>query len=82
MSSQENKIASEAFLALAEGRFIFGAGVSVSDVALRALAGSNIPSATEAPLSSVGHFLSNPLILKVANWYLRGTPIPLFLLTF
>lgn len=54
MSSKSSSIASKAFLALAGGCFVFGAGVTVCDVALRALAESNIPGAIELTSLSIG----------------------------
>lgn len=48
------KIVSNGFLALAGICFLFGTAVTVSDVCLRAVAGTNIPGAIELTSLSIG----------------------------
>ncbi|MGB0661147.1 MAG: TRAP transporter small permease [Mangrovicoccus sp.] len=52
--SSAKKIVSRVFLGAAGACFLFGAGVTVGDVALRALASRNIPGAIELTSLSIG----------------------------
>ncbi len=53
-ASAIRNILSKAFLAAAGGCFVFGAGVTVGDVVLRAVAGMNVPAAIELTSLSIG----------------------------
>ncbi|MCM2561681.1 TRAP transporter small permease [Lutimaribacter sp. EGI FJ00015] len=52
--SAAKRIISNGLLGLAGFCFLFGAGVTVVDVALRAVAGSNVPAAIELTSLSIG----------------------------
>lgn len=53
-TSEVRNILSATFLAAAGACFIFGAGVTVGDVMLRAVAGKNVPAAIELTSLSIG----------------------------
>ncbi|MAM11089.1 MAG: hypothetical protein CML23_11640 [Rhizobiaceae bacterium] len=54
MAERRKTIVSTVLLAVAAGCFLVGAGVTVTDVAMRALLGRNVPAAIELTSYSIG----------------------------
>jgi TRAP-type C4-dicarboxylate transport system permease small subunit len=76
-ASAIHKTLSNAFLAAAGACFIFGTGVTVVDVILRAVAGMNVPAAIELTSFSIGL----GALVSIPVCYAKGTHVTARLLS-
>jgi hypothetical protein len=67
MSRRSSPIISVALLSAVAGCFLVGAGVTVTDVVLRGIAGRNVPGAIEATAVGLGVLLSMPVCYALRN---------------